>query len=283
MSKTPFRTPAPACLFALALFALPHAARAQEPAATARPPAAQTSPQAPAQKIDEKADEVVRRAVEAMGGRAYLDVRTVVARGYYTPYRDGVATLPSRFEDFLVFPDRERTEFSGGGGRSIQTITGDTGWIADVKGKKITDMTPEQVGNLRTGLRASLDNILRGWWRAEGASLSYLGRREAGLGRRNEAVRLSYPDGFTVDFEFGARDGVPSKALYRKHNAEGEVVEEEDRYAQFQSVGPVRAPFIIDHFRAGLQSSRANFEAVEFNVPVPDSIFVRPADVKALK
>jgi hypothetical protein len=144
-------------------------------------------------------------------------------------------------------------------------------------------VTPEQAAEFRTSLRASLDNILRGWWRTEGAALAYVGRREAGVGRRNEAVRLTYPDGFVVEFEFGARDALPAKALYRKQNKEGDLVEEEDRYAQFQTVGAVRAPFIVDHFRAGLQSSRVNFEAVEFNRPIPDAFFARPADLKALK
>ncbi len=266
-----------ACLCALALFTLSAAAPAQEAGAPGAPK--------PAPKLDEKAEEVLRRAVEAMGGRAYLDVRTVVSRGYYTPFKDGVATLPIRFEAYLVFPDRERTEFSGAGLRSIQTHTGETGWVADLKAKpvKLADINPEQAADFRTTMRVSLDNILRGWWRAEGASLAYAGRREAGVGRRNEAVRLSYPDGFTVEFEFGARDALPSKVVYRRASAEGEEVEEEDRYAQHLTVGGVGFSHVIDHYRAGVQSSRVNYEKVEFNAPVPESLFARPADAKSVK
>ncbi len=137
--------------------------------------------------------------------------------------------------------------------------------------------------NFRTVMRTSLDNILRGWWRAEGAELKHAGRREAGLGRRNEVVRLIYPDGFAVEFEFGARDGLPAKVLYRKANAEGIEVEEEDRYAQFLNIGGVVAPFVIDHYRAGTQSSRVNYQTVEFNRVVPDALFARPADAKTFK
>ncbi|HYY99825.1 MAG TPA: hypothetical protein VE642_14595, partial [Pyrinomonadaceae bacterium] len=137
--------------------------------------------------------------------------------------------------------------------------------------------------DFRLLIRTSLDSVLRGWWRNEGASLAYAGRREAGLARRNEAVRLKYPDGFEVEFEFDAKDGTPSKVKYRKQNEEGEQVEEEDRYAQFQTIGAVRTPFIIDHYRAGQQSSRVNYDSVEFNRPVPDSLFAKPDDIKKVK
>jgi outer membrane lipoprotein-sorting protein len=257
-------------LTALLLLSLAPAAPAQGP----KP--------APAPKTDAKAEEVVRKAVEALGGADYLAVRTVVSRGYFSQYHEGRQMPPLTFTDYLSFPDRERTEFKGGGTRMVQTNTGETGWVYEGQAKKITDVTPAQAEDFRTAMRTSLDNVLRGWWRREGAALAYVGRREAGLAMRNEAVRLSYPDGFTVDFEFGARDFLPAKALYKKQNAEGDTVEEEDRYAQFLYIGTVRAPFVVDHYRAGTQSSRVNFDKVEFNTPIPDSLFAKPGDLKAL-
>ncbi|MCA1634790.1 MAG: hypothetical protein LC802_14130 [Acidobacteria bacterium] len=233
---------------------------------------------------DERAEAVLRRAVDALGGGAYLGVRSMVSRGYFTPFTEGVGGLPVTFLDYLVFPDRERTEFKGRGVSSIQTNTGETGWLFEGKTKKISDATPEQVRDFRISMRTSLDNVLRGWWRTEGAALSYVGRREAGLARRNEVVRLTYADGFVVEFEFGAKDNLPGKARYKKEAAAGgETIEEEDRYAQFQLLGGVRVPFIIDHYRAGVQSSRVNYQEVEFNRAVPDSLFSKPAVSKALK
>lgn len=277
MNKTLPPLVARACLAALLLFALAPSAVSQ-----AGNNAAANAKDAPP-KPDEKAEQVVKRAVEAMGGGAYLNVRTVVSRGFFTPFEQGVATLPITFVDYMVLPDRERTEFKGRGVRSIQTNTGETGWIFDGMVKKIKDLTPEQIEDFRFAMRTSLDNVLRGWWRSEGAQLTYAGRREAGLGTRNEVVRLTYPDGFAVEYEFGARDFMPAKTHYKKKNKEGEDVLEEDRYAQHLNVGGVVFPFIIDHFRAGQQSSRVNYEKVELNQPVPDSLFARPADVKSLK
>ena len=233
---------------------------------------------------DDKAEQVLRRAVEALGGGAFLGVRTVVGRGLFTLYREGQPGLPSSFVDYIVYPDKERTEFRGGGMKVTQVNTGNTGWVYDADARTLKDVTPAQAEEFKRAMRTGYEQLLRGAWRKEGATLAYAGRREAGIGRRNEAVRLTYPDGFSVEFEFGARDGLPAKILYKKRNAENEEIAEEDRLAQFVGVGGgALAPFIVDHYTAGAQTSRVNYQSIEFNVPVPDSFFARPANAKSVK
>ncbi|HYG11719.1 MAG TPA: hypothetical protein VD835_17360 [Pyrinomonadaceae bacterium] len=232
---------------------------------------------------DEKAEQIVRRAVEAQGGSAYLGVKTIIGRGYYSQFDKGVSLPPQTFIDYLVFPNRERTEFRSSRGRAIQTNDGDSGWLFESSTHSLTDMRPEQVADFRLAMRTSTDNLLRGWWRAEGARLTYLGRREAGLAKRNEAVRVTYPDGFTVDYEIGAKDFLPAKTLYKRKNAEGVEVEEEDRFASYKTINGLTVPFVIDHYRAGEQSSRINYDSVEFNPPIPDTLFAKPANIKAIK
>ena len=255
------------------------ASRAQDGAAKPQADARKT----PVVKVDEKALAIIARAVEALGGPAYMGVRTVVSKGYFTQFREGQSGIPVTFRDYMIFPDRERTEFKGAGVQLMQVNTGDTGWVFEAKSKKLSDVTPDQVENFRTAMRTSIDNLPRGWWRTEGASLTYVGRREAGLARRNEVVRLTYPDGFEAEFEFDAREGLPAKVVYKRPGEDGERVEEEDRYAQFLTIQGARFPFVIDHYRAGVQSSRVNYDKVEFNTAVPDMLFAKPADIKSIK
>lgn len=274
MFRKPFQPLARACVALIVLCGVAFPAIAQ----TGKNPS-----ERPAVKTDEKAEAIIKRAVDALGGSAFLGVRSIVSEGNFTPYANGVATLPIKFTDYLVFPDRERTEFRGSNVRSIQTYEGERGWVFDALKRSLNDATPEQVADFHLAMRTSLDNLLRGWWRKGGGQLSYEGRREAGLARRNEVVRLTYEDGFSVDFEFDSKTGMPAKVVFKKTNAEGEVVDEEDRYAQFLAIQGVTVPFIIDHFRAGQQSSRINYQKVEFNRAVPDALFARPADIKAFK
>lgn len=243
----------------------------------------QPSPPPPPVTNDERAEAILQRAIAALGGQAYLNVRTVSSRGNFSQFQEGRPLPPSTFVDYLVFPDRERTEFRTPTGRIIQTNTGSTGWIYDGAARVIRDLRPEQAADFRITLRTSVDNILRGWWRGEGARLSYVGRREAGLARRNEAVRLTYPDGFTIEFEFGAQDALPAKSRYTRRNREGEEAAEEDRFLQYVVIEGVRVPLVIDHYRAEVQTSRINYVNVEFNRPVPDSLFARPADARSVR
>lgn len=232
---------------------------------------------------DEKAEALLQRAIEVLGGRAYADVHTSVSRGLFTQIDKGVSGDPTAFVDYVALPDRERTEFKGRAVRVIQVNEGSNGWIFDGVARTISDLKPAQIEDFQIAQRTSVDNLLRGWWRSAGAQLEYAGRREAGIGKRNEVVRLTYPDGFAVEYEIGAQDFLPAKILYTRKNAEGAETTEEDRLLQYINIGGVNTPFVIDHYRAGAQTSRINYESIEYNKPIPGSLFARPTDIKKLK
>ena len=249
---------------------------------------AQTPAPAPSQSVDEKSQQIMDSAVKALGGQRYLNVQTEFGKGFYTTFNDGISQIPARFLDYISYPDRERTEFIGAGIKTIQTNSGDTGWLFDGAVKKISDQTPAQVENFKFAMRTRFENLLRGWWKKEGGKVTYAGRREAGLAKRNETVRLTYPDGFWIEYEFGARDFLPAKIIYkrtRKDPDTGDQVEvtEEDRIMKFITVDGVEAPWIIDRFVNGKQSSRINYESLQYNQPIADALFAKPTDVKAIK
>jgi len=182
----------------------------------------------------------------------------------------------------------ESTEFTGGGARIIQTNSADKGWLFDGAARTLKDQNAEQLEDFHFAMITSMENLLHGWWRQRGAVLSYVGRREAGLARRNETVRLTYPNGFWVEYEFSANEGLPSKVLYkRKHKKpdteEMEEIAEEDRLQKPIAIDGVLTPYVVDHFRNGIQTSRINYESVEYNKPLADSLFAKPASIKAVK
>jgi len=236
---------------------------------------------AAAQNRDEKAEAILKKAVQYVGGDAYLKVKTQIGRGKFSVMRDGRIGSFQSFIDVIVFPDKERTEFKELGTKNVQTNVGDTGWIFDGQAEVINIQSERQIRDFKRSLSASLDNLLREHWRGR-ATLTYVGRREASLGKRNDVIKLAYGDEFAIEFEFSA-EGVPMKSVYKRVNPEGVEQKEEDRFAQFIDVQGIKMPFIIDHFSDNIQTSRINYESIEFNKSIPDSIFAKPNNPKDLK
>jgi hypothetical protein len=238
--------------------------------------------------VDEKSQAIINKALEVVGGQAYLNVQTVIGRGFYSEFKENVPQVPMKFVDYLAYPDRERTEFTQSGIKTIQTNDGETGWMFDGGPKKISDQSARQIEEFKRTMRTTVENLLKGWWRKEGGKVTYVGRREAGLAKRNETVRLTYPDSFWIEYEFGARDGLPAKIIYKRVRRDmdsGDQVEttEEDVLLKFITVDGVTAPWVIDHFVDGHQTSRVNYEQIQYNQRLADALFAKPADVKAIK
>jgi len=249
--------------------------------------AQQIANQAPA-SVDEKSQQIIDKAVQSLGGPSYLSVTTVISRGFYTSFHEGASQLPAKFLDYVSYPDHERTEFTGGGIKTINTNAGDTGWLFDGAVKTITDQGPLQIEDFKRAMRTSLENLLRGWWKKEGGKIVYVGRREAGLAKRNETIRLTFPSGFWVEYEFGAKDALPAKIIYKRarknpDSGDEEETTEEDQFFKFIVIDGVNAPWVVDHYVNGKQTSRINYESVQYNQKLADSLFAKPENVKAIK
>src|SRR5215204_3598371 len=144
--------------------------------------AAIANAQALAPAADDKAEAVLKKAIQNLGGEKYLNVKTQIGRGRFSLMKDGVTVSFQSFTDVIVFPDKERTDFKGGGGRSIQTNVGNTGWTFDNEAEVVKVQGDKQIESFKHGIRTSLDNLLRGQWRKE-AKLTYIGKRQATLGK----------------------------------------------------------------------------------------------------
>ena len=72
---------------------------------------------APTTSVVQKSQEIIDHAIETLGGQKYLGVKTVIGKGFYTSYHDGMSQIPARFVDYLEYPVRERTEFTDSGQR----------------------------------------------------------------------------------------------------------------------------------------------------------------------
>ena len=230
----------------------------------------------------QKAAALIRDAIKARGGEAYLNIKTSVSRGHYTQFVKGVPGLPQQFVDYIVYPDRERTEFGKGNTKVVQTFAGNTGWVYNAEEKRIRDQEEAQIKQFQEGINLDLDNLLIRGWQEPGVKLAYLGRREAWKNTFSEAVRIEFKGGQAVTLHLDSRSKLPLMVEYKTVTGEG-VANDSRRFFRWVDFGGRLAPTIIDFYREGQQTARASFDTFSFNVDIPEKLFAKPANIKEVK
>jgi hypothetical protein len=129
----------------------------QNPAAAPANPAPSNPSQAPS-RIDPKAQQVLDRVIQALGGPAFLKVKRLTTRGRIYSIRDEATSAYAPFESYVEYPDKRR--FSYGKNPPVILINnGDSAWELDRMGQT-TQMT-EQVWRWKISTYYSLENLLR--------------------------------------------------------------------------------------------------------------------------
>lgn len=229
-----------------------------------------------------KAEALIRDAIKVRGGDKYVNVRSIISRGQHTPFLKGVPGDPISFVDYIAYPDRERTEFGKGDGKTIQTNSLNSGWIYDGAQKMIRDQTEEQIKDFQQAIRQDIDNLLRHRWKEPGATLVYIGRREVWKNTFSEAVQINLAEGSSVILHFDPREKLPLMTEY-KTVREGATVNNQIRFFRWVEFGGILFPTFQDVYRDGQQTGRTSFDEVSFNIDIPEKLFVKPSNIKDVK
>lgn len=228
-----------------------------------------------------KAESVINKAIKKLGGERYLKVKTSVGEGRFSLLKDGQIISFSSFVDVIVDPDKERTDFTERGSKTVQVNANGKGWMYQEHLEKFSDQGKTQLENFVRSMRSHYNYLLRGKWKGE-AKLSYEGRRPASLGKRNDVLKLTFGNGFWIEYEF-SEEGLPMKTKYERTNSDDKIIVEENRYAQFLDEQGVLTPFVVDHYTDDKHSFRANYKSMIYNKNIPDKIFIKPGNPKKLR
>lgn len=222
-----------------------------------------------------KAEEVLNRTLEALGGAKFLSVSDIVRRGrLYSFNRGELASPGERFVDYLKFPGKERLEM-GKDGKIVYLNDNDQGWELDRQG--IREMTPEQIENFQEGNRRDYEYLLRFRARGEKVEVYYLGREFAD-NRRVHVLELVDDRGDSYKLLVDARTYLPMQLHYRERDVlSGEWVDVTEYFGKFISVQGIKTPMQFTRERAGLRSLEVHFREVQYNSGLSDELFTRPS------
>jgi hypothetical protein len=108
--------------------------------------------------ITPKAQALLKRTIQALGGQAFLQWKTLTTKGHVYALEEGQTSGFAPFQSTVEPPDKRR--FSYGSGHPVTLINnGDEGWQIDQYG--MIHQKPSDIERWKTANRYSLDNILR--------------------------------------------------------------------------------------------------------------------------
>jgi hypothetical protein len=230
---------------------------------------------------EERAETILAAAVKKIGGERFLATRNMFLTGRVSSIQKGVTVTSEALTALIVYPYNDRVETKSGKVKIVRVSGENSGWYFDGNVDAIFDMGPEQFARVVRARRGSMDTLLRGFWRGN-AKLSYIGKREATLGRRSDAIKLTYDDGEEFEFEFD-HESLPIKAISRFKGINEETLVEETRFAQYIEQNGIRFPLVIDRIIDGNQVSRTNYDSFKFDVRFPATIFEKPTDIRVFR
>lgn len=230
----------------------------------------------------EKGKRLLQQTIELRGGASFLGYRTMEAQGQWTPFEQGASTIPIPFHDFLVLPDKERTEFGKGKkkDRKINVNVGTTGWVYDGEAETLKDQNDKQVKDFQDSRESDLDMVLRAAVQDKNADVRFYGRAETRPGERADVIQIKLKTTFLLMIDPISK--LPATLSYEKAEEQG-TARYEYRFHQFVPYDGVRFPNIVDLYKNGIQISRVNYQSIKLNVDIPETLFVKPANAKAVK
>lgn len=218
-----------------------------------------------------KARQELAAAIRALGGEAWLHLKTIREKGKTGAYFQGNPTgLLAETTNTWELPGKERVDFAGKG-RIVQIYTAHQGWEITYKGAK-----PIPADKLQDYLRwreHSLRTALQQWLPDPATVLlnegpSQVERRPADkvtlIDRHNDAITL----------EIDAETHLPLRLsfLWRDPRFQQKNLDAVE-YDNYRPVSGIATPFTITHARNGQIISQRYVLRVQYNVAVPADLF----------
>lgn len=228
--------------------------------------------------------ELLRKAIVARGGEALTRAQTMVARGLLTPFQNGASQVPSQFENYIAYPDRERIEFGRGKkkDRRIQVNQGRTGWVYDGDAQTLKDQTDRQIADYLEGTGIEIDRILRDNPNDPARRIRYAGRGEVRPGERADIVSIELEDGRSITVWLDRTTFLPI-SLFCEKSVNGTLTRQELQFFQYVNYDGALFPNIIDSYRDGVQESRVTYQSIRLGLPIDDRLFAKPGTIKEIR
>jgi outer membrane lipoprotein-sorting protein len=223
----------------------------------------------PGRSQDMKLDDVLNAYYKAVGIEKMKDWQTItgtckmVGQPMETPVKV-----------FIKRPDKVRVEVEVQGSKMIQVLNGNSGWsITPWSGSSDPqDMTADEVKSMKD--QADIEGAMYNW-KEKGHKAELIGKEDL-EGSSVYKIKVTKADGDIETYYIDADSFVPLKqtSITKVQGNEQESETFFSNYSDFNGV--LMAKTITNKFKGQIVST-LQFDKMEFNLPMSDDLFVKPA------
>ena len=235
---------------------------------------------APAQTRDpERGGKVLEQAIQALGGKAYLNVRDRRAEGHAFQFssREELSGM-ARIVSYEKYPDKFRQEV-GKNKEVVYVLNGEHGWEGTFRG--VQELPPEEVERIRLGRELSVDHLLRfRFKKEEGLEIAHIGT-DLVDGRTVDLVEVVDAQNRVVTIAFDQSSHLPLRREWERRNPKTNEREQNveilSKYLRAKGQGAVLEPHYINRERNGIKVFESFLTEITVNPRLSDSLFERPS------
>jgi len=225
-----------------------------------------------------KAREVIAAAIEAMGGKNYLEVRNYHKVGRYFIFDNQGRRSFTPFMDWTVFePIKWRFQLGKDKRREVQIYNLEIGkgWILEGK-SSVEEIPEEEIKEFEKSVQGDIDILLRDRVDEEGMNLFYYAPDEISGSGEYEAVDFLDASNKSVVIFFDLESHLPLKMETHVINSVGVRLKQETEFSNWHTIQGVHTPLRSDHYTDGEMSRQIFIEEITFNGDIPPAYFLEP-------
>ncbi len=230
---------------------------------------------------DSQAREVIARAIEAMGGDAYMNVERTASHGRYFQFSKGRRAF-SRYWDWTVYePAKWRFQLGEGRREFIRVYNLELGKGWTLSGRTtVEEASEDEIRDFRRVVKQDLGILLRHRLDEEGMNLYYYGPDDVAGAGHFEAVEFLDATNDAVVVFFDRRTHLPAKLETHHIDSLGIRRKRELEFSNWHVIQGVRMPLRYDIFTDQEMSSQRFLEEITINPSIPPDFFLEPVPDK---
>ena len=221
-------------------------------------------------RVNPEAQALINKTIQALGGQAFLNFKTMTTRGRAFAIREGATAGLAPFESWVEYPDKRRLSY--GKDKPVILINdGDQAWELDRYG--LTSQPAEQVRRWKASNRYSLENLLRIRIHDPGVLIQMAGVDFVDNVPTQE-IDITEVGGASIRLDLNRRNFLPIRIRYRVQDPKTHDWEEyADVYSDYRPFQGIQTPKHITRYIDGERVAETFRSSVQYNEDYPADTF----------